>query len=76
MDGEQQLDARGLLCPLPVLKAQKRLRALKPGDRLLVIATDPKAPGDFRHFCEAQGHRIVAMEEAEGEFRILLEKGA
>ncbi len=72
---EQEFDARGLVCPLPVLKARKRLAALAPGDRLIVLATDPKAPRDFAHFCEAGGHRLLSSEELEGVFRIVVEKG-
>ncbi|HFA59593.1 MAG TPA: sulfurtransferase TusA family protein [Rhodospirillales bacterium] len=69
-----ELDARGLSCPLPVLKARKRLRKLAPGSRLLVLATDPKAPRDFVHFCESSGHRLVRSEEEAGIYRILLER--
>ncbi len=69
-----QLDARGLSCPLPVLKAQKRLRGMPPGSRLLVLATDPKAPGDFANFCEASGHRLLDSGEESGVFRILIER--
>ena len=63
---EPVLDARGLSCPLPVLKARKRLLAMAPGERLRVLATDPKAPGDFRLWCEETGHRLVE-ESQEGE---------
>ncbi len=69
-----ELDARGLSCPLPVLKARKRLRDMAPGSRLLVLATDPKAPQDFVHFCETAGHRLVRSEEEAGIYRILLER--
>lgn len=69
-----ELDARGLICPLPVLKAQKRLRALAPGERLVVLATDPKAPADFAHFCEAGGHRLVESTESDGVYRFVIER--
>ncbi len=69
-----ELDARGLSCPLPVLKARKRLKEMAPGGRLLVLATDPKAPADFVDFCEASGHRLLASGEEEGVFRILIER--
>ncbi len=71
-----ELDARGLSCPLPVLKARKRLSALPPGGRLLVLATDPKAPADFVAFCEAAGHRLLASAEEAGVYRILIERAA
>jgi tRNA 2-thiouridine synthesizing protein A len=69
---EVQLDLSGLLCPLPVLKARKRLNAMASGEILTVIATDPMTAIDIPHFCNEQGH---ALEEQarEGEtfiFRI------
>ena len=59
---DQRLDARGLVCPLPVLRAQKRLTAMAPGEILEVLATDPAAPEDFRGFCAATGHRLLVLE--------------
>lgn len=60
------LDATGLLCPLPVLKARKRMKELASGDILTVHATDPGAKKDFPAFCEAQGHDLVnATEEGD-----------
>ncbi|GBD45106.1 Sulfurtransferase TusA [bacterium HR40] len=73
---EVELDARGLVCPLPVLKARKRLRELAPGTRLVVLATDPKAPSDFAHFCEASGHRLVENREQDGVFRLVIERAS
>ena len=61
---EQILDARGLLCPLPVLKIRKRLRAMGEGDELAVIADDPAAIVDIPHFCNEAGHVLVSMEDA------------
>lgn len=58
------LDARGLKCPLPVLKARKASQSLKEGEELVVLADDPGAPADFRHFCEVAG--FVMIEEREG----------
>ncbi len=74
MAAEQTLDARGLSCPLPVLKARKRLLALAPGDRLRVLATDPKAPGDFRLYSSESGHRLVEEGERDGVFELVLER--
>lgn len=72
---EMELDARGLSCPLPVLKAQKRLRAAAPGTTLTVRTTDPKAPDDFRHFCTAQRHVLVSLEpEGEGH-KLVIRRG-
>ncbi|WP_294925102.1 sulfurtransferase TusA family protein [uncultured Paracoccus sp.] len=55
------IDARGLLCPLPVLRLQKRLRALPPGATVTLQATDPAAVIDVPHFCNQSGHELVAQ---------------
>ena len=60
------LDAQGLKCPLPVLKARKAMRNLPEGGVLRVLATDPGAAKDFEHFCEVTGHRLLVKHEAEG----------
>lgn len=69
------LDVRGLLCPLPVLKARKAIGRLKTGDRLLVEATDPMAAIDIPHFCNETGHRLLSVEREETLSRYLIEKG-
>jgi tRNA 2-thiouridine synthesizing protein A len=66
-------DARGMKCPLPVLKARKLMRDLANGDVLEIHATDPGAPADFRHFCETTGHRLLDSKEAGGVFVIRIE---
>ncbi|GGA22794.1 hypothetical protein GCM10011498_24470 [Amylibacter cionae] len=63
MEFDDQLDATGLLCPLPVLKARKRLLALQSGQVLKVCADDPAAVIDMPHFCAEQGHDLVASTE-------------
>lgn len=69
------LDATGLRCPLPVLKARKALSTLAAGEVLAVTVTDPSSPADFRAFCEAQGHGFLdCREETDGIFRIRLRK--
>lgn len=69
---EYELDAAGLLCPLPVLKARKRLDGLKSGDTLRLIATDPASVIDVPHFCNEQGHQLLSHEASDGRhiFRI------
>lgn len=62
MEWDAELDARGLLCPLPVLKARKRLLALPPGGVLRVLADDPAALVDIPHFCAEQHHALMAQE--------------
>lgn len=56
---ETVLDLSGLLCPLPVLKARKRLAGLTTGHVLRVIATDPMSAIDMPHFCNEQGHTLL-----------------
>ena len=60
------LDTCGLLCPLPVLKARKRLQTLAPGARLRVLADDPAARVDVPHFCAEQGHALVGEADLDG----------
>jgi tRNA 2-thiouridine synthesizing protein A len=63
---DAELDARGLLCPLPVLKARKRLMGMAPGQVLRMLATDPAAHVDVPHFCAEAGHALLAVAEVEG----------
>ena len=60
------LDATGLLCPLPVLKARRALKPLAPGAVLEVLATDPGALKDFEHFCNTTGCEMLEASEGEG----------
>lgn len=70
------LDTTGLLCPLPVLKARKRLGGLVEGAVLAVRADDPAARVDFPHFCNEQGHALVSVtDEDDGAMTFLIRKG-
>ena len=75
MDGEHILDARNLLCPLPVLKARKRLEAMPAGAILRVIATDPASQIDVPHFCAEQGHELLSQEREGDEFVFRIRRG-
>lgn len=66
MDHDAALDALGLLCPLPVLKARKRLQALQSGQTLKVVADDPAALVDIPHFCHEAGHVLAGQSEDGG----------
>lgn len=68
------IDARGLPCPHPVLRAREALRALESGARVLVLATDPLASLDLRAFCLRAGHRVVHQDEVGDELRFLIER--
>ncbi len=59
------LDARGLRCPLPVLKAEKRLAALPAGAELMILATDPMAKIDIPLYCRQHGHDCAVIIEGE-----------
>jgi len=64
-----EIDARGLLCPLPVLRLRKRLSALPHGARAALLADDPAAVVDVPHFCAEQGHALLSQTPAEGGAR-------
>jgi len=69
------LDATGLLCPLPVLKARRTLKPLAPGAVLEVLATDPGATQDFQHFCQTTGCELLeASERPDGVLRFVMRK--
>ena len=74
MDDTATLDATGLKCPLPVLKARKAMKALAPGGLLTVLATDPDSPKDFAAFCAATGHSLEERRESEGVFTYRIRK--
>ncbi len=63
MTYDADLDAKGLLCPLPVLKARKRLKSLVAGQVLRMEADDPAAIVDVPHFCAETGHMLVGTED-------------
>jgi len=65
MDFDQEIDARSLLCPLPVLKARKRLKGMGPGQVLKLVADDPAAVIDVPHFCAEQGYSLLDVITAD-----------
>jgi tRNA 2-thiouridine synthesizing protein A len=71
----ETLDAEGLKCPLPVLRARKAIKVLEIGAELTVLATDPAAPKDFKAFCEQAGHELVLSTESDGVFTFVLRRG-
>ncbi|MGZ3215199.1 sulfurtransferase TusA family protein [Paracoccus sp. T5] len=73
---ERRVDARGLLCPLPVLRLRKVLLELPAGAIVRLIATDPMAAVDVPHFCRQGGHAMVAMRELdEGALEFTVHRG-
>jgi len=69
MDFDQDIDARSLLCPLPVLKARKRLKSMDAGQVLKLTADDPAAVIDVPHFCNEQGYTLLDVELDGGQLR-------
>ncbi|MEM6586899.1 MAG: sulfurtransferase TusA family protein [Pseudomonadota bacterium] len=63
MDVKETIDARGLLCPLPVLKLRKRLKSVGAGELVELWADDPAAVVDVPHFCAEAGHELVSQGE-------------
>lgn len=70
-----EVDARGLSCPLPLLKAKQALNAMQRGDELRVLSTDPGSVRDFRAFTEQAGHELLESSQHEGTFCYRLRKG-
>ncbi len=76
MAWDVEIDAAGLLCPLPVLKARKRLLGMTPGQVLRLVATDPASVIDIPHFCGQSGDTLLRMEQ-DGPSRVfLIRKGS
>jgi tRNA 2-thiouridine synthesizing protein A len=75
-DFDKELDARGLNCPLPILRAKKMLNDMSAGQTLRVVATDPGAIKDFQAFAKQTGNDLLESAEANGEFTFLIRKKA
>ncbi|BAU58353.1 sulfurtransferase TusA family protein [Halorhodospira halochloris] len=71
-DFDQELDATGLNCPMPILKAKKTLATMNSGEVLHVIATDPGSVQDFDSFSKQTGHELIEQGEEEGKFHFYL----
>lgn len=71
---EQELDTRGMSCPLPVLRARKVLRGMAPDAVLRLLATDPGTVRDVGAMCEATGDQLMESSEKAGEFVFLIKK--
>ena len=71
---DKVLDAKGLNCPLPILKAKKALKDVPAGGTLEILATDPGAVADFQAFCRTTGNELVEHSEEGGIYQFLLRK--
>lgn len=74
VDFAKELDARGLNCPLPILRTKKAIGELSSGEVLKVVATDPGAVKDFEAFAKQTGNELVEHAEGGGEFTFFLRK--
>jgi tRNA 2-thiouridine synthesizing protein A len=70
----QEVDARGLNCPLPILKIKKALSAVGDGEVVRLLATDPGSVKDIQAFCSQTGNELVDSDEADGDYRFLVKK--
>ncbi len=73
---DSTLDAKGLNCPLPILKAKKALKDLKVGETLEILATDPGAIKDFEAFCRTTGNELVESGEEGEVYRFVIKRAA
>lgn len=72
----ESLDLRGLKCPLPVMRARRRIKSMAPGTQIWLETTDPLAVIDIPAFCAAEDHRLVETMAVAGGHRFLVEIGA
>jgi tRNA 2-thiouridine synthesizing protein A len=73
-DFNDELDARGLNCPLPILRAKKAINKLETGEVLKIVATDPGSVKDFQAFCKQTGNELVDTSEAGDEFTFFIKR--
>lgn len=73
---DKTLDAKGLNCPLPILRAKKALKDIPPGGALEVLATDPGSVADFEAFCRTTGNQLLESSQAAGVYRFLIKHSA
>lgn len=72
MSEQYELDARKLLCPMPVIRTQNKIKQCKPGDILIVYATDPGVKHDIPAWCRIHGHQLLDIKEQDHEIIITL----
>ncbi len=72
---QESLDARRLLCPLPVIRTQDKVKTLQSGDELTVFCTDPGVMQDIPAWCRINGHQVIDTRNEDGEYIVVLEVG-
>jgi len=73
-NANQSLDARGMNCPLPILRTKKALTTLGKGETLAVLSTDPGSVKDMQAFCKQTGNELISSSANQGEFEFLIRK--
>ncbi len=73
---DQTLDAKGLNCPLPILKARKALKDVPAGGTLEILATDPGSVADFEAFCRQTGNELVEQSQDDKVYRFIIKNTA
>jgi len=74
MKADQSLDCVGLYCPMPIVKTVEKIKAMKPGEILEVVADDKGIKQDIPAWCEATGHEFLGVEEEGGEIKVYVKK--
>jgi tRNA 2-thiouridine synthesizing protein A len=74
MTFDKEVDARGLNCPLPILKAKKALNDMQSGQVLKIVATDPGAVKDFQAFCKQTGNELLSQAQVEREYSFYVKR--
>lgn len=74
MNFDKELDARGLACPMPIVKTKKTLATMEAGQVLKVVATDPGSVSDMKAFAEATGNALLSSGSEAGAFQFFLKK--
>lgn len=74
LNADAELDASGLRCPMPVLRAQKQLRAMQPGTVLFILSTDSISWDEVPAFCEQAGHTLLRREQENGLWRFWIRR--
>ena len=72
---EETLDARNLLCPLPVIRTQDRVETMSSGDTLRVLCTDHGVKNDIPAWCRINGHQVISIEEEDGQIVVTVKVG-
>lgn len=75
MSADIELDAKGLRCPMPIMKATKTIKEMKPGQILKITATDPGSKRDFEGWAKNGGHTLLDVKEENGVYTYMIRKG-